>query len=41
VLFVDNLADEEGGYPPKVDVADFAPRVRPRTVGVQFDYHFR
>lgn len=41
LLFVDNVTDEEGGYPPKVPVADFSPRVRPRTVGVQVDYHLR
>jgi hypothetical protein len=41
MFFVDNINNERGAYPEKVPFPDFAPRIRPRTYGVQLDYHLR
>lgn len=39
-LFVDNMSDEKGTTDRGGAVPEWAPRVRPRTYGVQFEYRF-
>ncbi len=40
-LFVDNFTNESGAAaPPTNPIPDWTPRLRPRTVGLQFDYKY-
>lgn len=40
MLYGDNLTNEDGALPGEVLVADWYPRPRPRTFGLQLDYRF-
>lgn len=40
VLFADNIADESGATPTVNLLPEWQLRVRPRTLGVQLDFHF-
>jgi iron complex outermembrane recepter protein len=39
-VFVDNANNENGGFPAVSTQVDFYPHVRPRTAGLQLDYHY-
>jgi outer membrane receptor protein involved in Fe transport len=38
-LFADNLTNENGAYPAAYPIAYWYPRNRPRTIGLQLDFH--
>jgi hypothetical protein len=40
-LFVDNLTNCDGAGPAEYPVPDWYPRVRPRTMGLQFEYRYQ